>query len=442
MLSASVDFICGKKIAELGRPKESRKRYLIVSIVVNLGLLAVFKYADFALLVVHDVARIFGSMGIPNALSSIFGIEYQYNAAIAEMYPTASLVLPIGISFYTFQSMSYTIDIYRRELVPERKFWRFFLFVSFFPQLVAGPIVRTKQFLYQLDRKRRFTKEALYEGLYLIILGFFLKLVIADNIAFTVDQAWHYTRAYVPSRNGLESLALTWFFSCQLFCDFLAYTSIARGVGYLLGFRLPINFNYPFLAGTFQEFWRRWHITLSTWFRDYLYVPLGGNRRGIRRQCLSLLLVMAIAGVWHGAAYTFVAWGVAHGIFLVVERLTGLYRIKEFPRLVQVGWYFVVQLCVLFAWVLFRSEGVDNAFIMIKGIVFNEYRMLDFSDVGMPWDKPLVLSMVVVLMHVRGYIAEHGFPIKSLEKALLSGVMLYFTLTLYSGASDFVYFQF
>ena len=332
MLSASVDFICGKKIAELGRPKESRKRYLIVSIVVNLGLLAVFKYADFALLVVHDVARIFGSMGIPNALSSIFGIEYQYNAAIAEMYPTASLVLPIGISFYTFQSMSYTIDIYRRELVPERKFWRFFLFVSFFPQLVAGPIVRTKQFLYQLDRKRRFTKEALYEGLYLIILGFFLKLVIADNIAFTVDQAWHYTRAYVPSRNGLESLALTWFFSCQLFCDFLAYTSIARGVGYLLGFRLPINFNYPFLAGTFQEFWRRWHITLSTWFRDYLYVPLGGNRRGIRRQCLSLLLVMAIAGVWHGAAYTFVAWGVAHGIFLVVERLTGLYTGSLSPR--------------------------------------------------------------------------------------------------------------
>ncbi len=217
----------------------------------------------------------------------------------------------MGISFYTFQTLSYTIDVYRGELAPVRSFWQFILFISFFPQLVAGPIVRASEFLPQMARPRRLRLRVFYEGVWLVIGGLFLKMVCADNLAAYVDEHWH--RGSAAGGDATMSLWLGVMFSGQIFADFCGYSTIARGLGYLLGYRFPLNFDAPYIAATFKNFWERWHITLSRWLRDYLYVPLGGNRGSRARTYVNLLTVMLLGGLWHGAAYTYIVWGAIHG---------------------------------------------------------------------------------------------------------------------------------
>jgi alginate O-acetyltransferase complex protein AlgI len=416
--STQVDFIAARRIAREPRGSVWRRAALVASLMANLGVLGFFKYADFLL---EQVARPLASFGITPAL------------------PHLGLALPLGISFYTFQSMSYTIEVYRGTQRPVSSFWQLFLFVSFFPQLVAGPIVRARDFLYQTARKRRVSFRAMTEGGFLIIRGFFLKMVCANNLAPFVDSVFLRARSETNSTVLLLGAVL---FGCQIFCDFAGYSSIARGVAYVLGFRLPVNFNNPYLARTFSEFWTRWHITLSQWLRDFLYVPLGGNRISRGRTYVNLMLVMLLGGLWHGAAWTYVIWGALHGGALAIERLLGLNRIQEKvdERGLRFLWFACVQSVVLLAWIVFRCPTLDAATSYVTHLLAGNFGAAPVRI----WFLLIVGLLPVLLMHLRGFVAERAEerPVGAVEKALLAGLMLIATLTLYGRDSAFIYFQF
>jgi alginate O-acetyltransferase complex protein AlgI len=408
VFSSVVDFVAGRQLVLDDRPRR-RRFWLVSSLVANLGLLGTFKYFDFFMENLEGL----GQSLISDSLT----------------FPRLDMILPIGISFYTFQSMSYTIDIYRGKIKPIENFWKFFLYVSLFPQLVAGPIVRARDFLYQINRVRRIRASVWGEGFYLIIYGFFLKMVIAD----------HCGKGIGAGGNGLLSLYTTVLFSLQIFCDFAGYTNIARGVAYLLGFRLPENFNCPYIATSFSDFWRRWHITLSQWLRDYLYFPLGGNRKGAYRTYVNLIIVMLLGGLWHGAANTFVIWGAIHGGALIIERLIGL-RQERSSWPIKLGWAIVVQAMVLIAWIFFRSNGVGQAVAVVTSIFAGPYelitkRMLCFG---------FLLLLPVILIHLRTLGFERlGIRKPSpIEKGMWAAVMFYFILTGHATNETFIYFQF
>jgi alginate O-acetyltransferase complex protein AlgI len=420
LLATSIlDFVAALVLDALPPAAAGRRRaVLAVSLAANLGLLGFFKYGTFFGRVVEDAATLLGT---------------------SARMPEVDYVLPMGISFYTFQSMSYTIDVYRGELRALRDFPRFFLFISFFPQLVAGPIVRASEFLPQMPRPRRLRLPVFYEGVWLIVLGFFLKMVCADNLAVYVDEYW--ARGYRPETNAVFALWLALLFSGQIFADFAGYSSIARGLGYLLGYRFPINFDAPYVAGSFKNFWERWHITLSRWLRDYLYVPLGGNRKGRVRTYVNLLVVMLLGGLWHGAAYTFVAWGAIHGACLALERLVGLHRHdgwRGHPA-VRVLWFAVVQAAVLVAWVFFRSESFDGALTFVRNLVEPDGRAPDAAML-----VAVLFLLPLVAMHAWTWLEQHRHvrPLPPSARAVLVAGMAYAILTLYTGTSDFIYFQF
>ncbi len=283
----------------LGREENQSKRklLLVVSLLVNLGMLGFFKYGGFLL---DNFVT----------LLSVMGIAYQ--PAMPD------IILPVGISFYTFQTLSYTLDVYRRNIAPEKSLLDFSLFVTFFPQLVAGPIVRPADLIPQFKQPHQATRKQLTQGLFLLTLGMFLKVGVADGLlADTADTVFGVPFPLHPLDAWMGVLA----FSGQIFCDFAGYSTCAIGVALCLGFTLPDNFRYPYAAIGFSDFWRRWHITLSTWLRDYLYIPLGGNRKGNARTYLNLMITMLLGGLWHGASWTFVVWGALHGLYLGIERM-------------------------------------------------------------------------------------------------------------------------
>ncbi|MGE0461873.1 MAG: MBOAT family protein [Vicinamibacterales bacterium] len=418
VLSSVIDYWAGLALARLDPAARGRRRaVLTLSLATNLGLLAFFKYADFFLEVAHDL------------------LGERAGAPPAEL----GLALPMGISFYTFQSMSYTIDVYRGVLAPIHRFWPFFLFISFFPQLVAGPIVRAAEFLPQMPRPRRLRRAVVYEGLWLIVSGFFLKMVCADNLAVYVDEYWE--RGVQPGATSAFTLWLALMFSGQIFADFAGYSNIARGTAYLLGYRLPINFNAPYLAASFKNFWERWHMTLSRWLRDYLYISLGGNRRGSVRTYVNLMLVMLLGGLWHGAAYTFIIWGALHGGALAGERLLGLHAHRgwggRWP--VRAVWFMVVQALVLTAWVFFRSRRLGDATQFLANFSALEGWTLGRMEwVGLLFLAPLVTQHAFTWMRERGWVHEPG----PATRAILAAFMVYGIVTLYAGTADFIYFQF
>ena len=417
--SAVVDYQAALWLARIPAERRAARRLLLTaSLVTNLGLLAFFKYSGFLIQVARDT----------------FGAE-----AVGDLRPELMLALPMGISFYTFQSMSYTIDVYRGVLAPIHRFWPFFLFISFFPQLVAGPIVRAVEFLPQMPRPRRLRAKVAYEGAWLIVCGFFLKMVCADNLAVYVDEQW--ARGTREEAGTAFGLWLALMFSGQIFADFAGYSNIARGTAYLLGYRLPENFNAPYLAASFKNFWERWHMTLSRWLRDYLYISLGGNRRGRARTYLNLLLVMVLGGLWHGAAYTFLIWGALHGAALGVERLVGLHQSRGWTaiRPVRWAWFLVVQALVLVAWVFFRSRSVDEATRIVDNIAaLDGWTLGRMEWVGALFLLPLLLHHVWVALRERGLIADLG----PAPRAVLAAGMVYAIATLYAGTADFIYFQF
>src|SRR5919106_2801259 len=344
--TTAMDFWLGRQMAK-AKDQHARRRWLVASVCMNLSMLGFFKYGNFLL------------ENFQWLLARI-GIIYQP--------PHLDILLPVGISFYTFHSLSYTLDIYRGVMKPTRSLRDFALAVSFFPQLVAGPIVRAGDFLPQLEAPPPFQKGRFFWGLFLMTLGLFEKVVLADTLlAGSADRVFGYAGPLM----ALDSWSGVIAFAGQIFCDFAGYSTCAIGAALCLGFHLKDNFRFPYAAIGFSDFWRRWHISLSTFLRDYLYIPLGGNRRGAARAMVNLIVVMFLGGLWHGAAWTFVVWGLLHGSYLAIERLLKAVVsppawIDSFPAKLALG--LVTYIAVLIAWVYFRAADFSTASRMISGM--------------------------------------------------------------------------
>ncbi|MCP4798928.1 MAG: MBOAT family protein [bacterium] len=349
LISTVVDFFVGRSL-HVATEVNRRKMLLTISVCVNLGILGFFKYFNFF---------------IDSAVGLLEFMNFESNR------PVLNVILPVGISFYTFQTMSYTIDIYKKKMEPTRNMIDFALFVSFFPQLVAGPIERAKVLIPQVVRPRVVTKDDLITGLNLMAIGYFKKVAIADNMAPIVSNAF----SSPGSLTSGELLTGLYAFSFQIYGDFSGYSDIARGVARLLGFELMINFNAPYLSRSITEFWRRWHISLSSWLRDYLYISLGGNRHGSLMTYRNLFLTMLLGGLWHGAAWTMVAWGAMHGIYLAVHKLLlGDKKLDVSWPNSFVGWLVnLVKIVITFhmvalTWIMFRASSFTSGMEYINGI--------------------------------------------------------------------------
>jgi alginate O-acetyltransferase complex protein AlgI len=344
-ISTMVDWTAGKKLAA-EESQRKRKFWLLLSLFVNLGFLAFFKYRDFLL---------------DNFTSAVNAYGYGYEAQPMD------IILPMGISFYTFQTMSYTIDIYKRKIEPAHTFLDFALYVTFFPQLVAGPIVRAQDLITQFYEEKRANFNQFAWGTFLLTIGLFQKIVLADILlADTSDQVFSSTAIL----HGVDAWTGTLAFSGQIFFDFAGYSTCAIGIALMLGIVLPDNFKYPYASIGFSDFWRRWHITLSSWLRDYIYIPLGGNQHGITRMYAALIITMLLGGLWHGAAWTFVIWGALHGLYLIVERLL---RSKIHIKINAINGIFLALLTYImvnFTWVFFRAREFATAKNMIISMLF------------------------------------------------------------------------
>ncbi|MBT4523069.1 MAG: MBOAT family protein [Halieaceae bacterium] len=395
-----------------------RRATLAIAVIINLGLLGYFKYAGFLMSSVNQIAG--SGFSVPD------------------------IILPIGISFFTFQAMSYTIDVYRGTIKAEQSFLKVACYIAFFPQLVAGPIVRASDLLYQFSRRRHFHIKVFLSGGYLVLRGLFLKMVVADNLGSIIDQHWALAS---QEGQGALALALLVFFACQLFCDFAGYVDIARGVAYQLGFRLPLNFNAPYIATSFSDFWRRWHITLSQWMRDYLYITLGGSRGGAGRVYFNLLLVMFVSGLWHGANWTFALWGGMLGAGLVIER--GLRMNQTHRHKFMTGmWFLVVQLTWIFSMALFRAADIDEG-LAIMTVAFDGLVSLPLGGLDYSGTKGMIVlgwwfTLPVWLLHGRALLAERSRlgPASVHERSLYAGIMLATLLVIYNSSQQFIYFQF
>ncbi len=344
-ISTMVDWIAGNKLS-VEENQRKRKLWLLMSLVVNLGFLAFFKYRDFML---DNFTNIVNSYG--------YGYKPQ----------PMDIILPMGISFYTFQTMSYTIDIYLRRAERARTFLDFALYVTFFPQLVAGPIVRAGELISQFYEEKRATVNQFIWGLFLLTIGLFQKIVLADTLLSDTADAVYGSTAVL---NGVDAWTGTLAFSGQIFFDFAGYSTCAIGIALMLGILLPDNFRYPYAAIGFSDLWRRWHISLSTWLRDYLYIPLGGNKHGIVRMYSALMITMLLGGLWHGAAWTFVIWGALHGIYLVIERTLRNWvqiKINVFNGILLA---LLTYTLVNFTWVFFRAREFATAKSIISSMLF------------------------------------------------------------------------
>lgn len=341
-ISCTLDFLVAPRVAAFEGRK--RRNWMLVSVVTNLTILGVFKYFNFF---ADSAAALLNALG--------------FNAS----YTALRIVLPVGISFYTFQTMSYTIDVYRGQLQPTRDYMRYLLFVSFFPQLVAGPIERASRLLGQFDKPRRITWNGISEGAWLMLMGYFKKCFMADNLAPFVDAVFNAP----ASAHGLSIVVAIVSFAFQIYGDFSGYSDIARGLCRLMGFDLMLNFNNPYFALNPSDFWRRWHISLSTWLRDYLYIPLGGNRQSAVQTYRNLALTMLLGGLWHGAAWTFVAWGAYHGLLLILHRVLFRGRMERESTLVS-RWFRRMGVFALIcgSWLFFRANHMSDVMTLLRNI--------------------------------------------------------------------------
>ena len=420
-ISSLLDFYTGRKVYE-AKDKKIKRKFLILSLIGNLGTLAFFKYTNFAIDSVNDLLILFG-----------------FNSQL----PVLNIILPIGISFFTFQTMSYTLDIYFEKLKPVDSFLRFMLYVAFFPQLVAGPILRAADFLPQLGKNIIFSYTNLKFGLTLVGWGIVKKVVFADNIAPLVNLIF-------DNPIGLNSFLIILGaigFGIQIYCDFSGYSDIAIGVAKMFGFELPLNFNKPYFSKNPAEFWKRWHISLSTWLKDYLYIPLGGNRKGERRTNFNLMATMILGGLWHGASWNFVIWGAYQGILLVLHKLFS--RIKSINRIFifkDIGALIITQYFVFLGWLIFRIRDVSDLGYSIKKFIF-----IDFSLNGLSILEANKLSLIFILIFLYAHYISYKNKdiierIKSLELkywfVYVVIVVLLLLLFAPSKTSEFIYFQF
>jgi alginate O-acetyltransferase complex protein AlgI len=369
--STLVDYVTALR---MHRPGANKNRWLLVSVLSNLSILAFFKYFGFF---------------VDSVQSALQALGWHVGR------PALEVILPVGISFYTFQSIAYTVDVWRGELKPVRSLVDFALYVIFFPQLVAGPIERADRLIPQIEKPRTVNAERWASGLSLILHGLFMKIVIADNAAPFVQRCFAFPGIY----SSLGLLIGVYLFALQIYADFSGYSNIARGVARLLGFELMVNFEQPYFATNITEFWRRWHISLSTWLRDYLYIPLGGNRRGARRTYVNLLLTMLLGGLWHGAAWTFVIWGALHGVFLALHKW---YSSLRRPGVAAGSGTLLGKLAgglltfhlVCLAWIFFRAQSVDAAWDYLGALFSVQGPLLDRQNPGKVLEPGLVLALM------------------------------------------------
>lgn len=402
--------------------KRRRKLWLGGCIAVNIGILFIFKYFNF---VTESVFN----------LLSIAGLRLEV--------PHFALLLPVGISFYTFQAIGYIIDVSRGTVQPTHNLARYALFVSFFPQLVAGPIERSSNLLPQFDYRHRFNALETIEGLKLMMFGYFMKLCIADNVSGYVDAVYN----NLPFHNGMSVLLASFFFTFQIFCDFGGYSLIAIGAARCMGFTLMQNFKQPYLATSFKDFWRRWHVSLTSWFTDYVYIPLGGNRCSKKRHAANTIGTMLISGLWHGANWTFVVWGGAHGALLVmnnVKRRIKWLNFKE-SRLTKVINICFVFLLVMAGWVFFRANSLSDALLAFKKM-FSEPGML-YKGEGVP---SILLGLLLIgILMLREMWVEYKWSIpiitgKSMARDIAYTATLIIAILLCGqfNGGQFIYFQF
>ena len=447
VLSTVVDYVLGWSIHKASKAT-ARKFFLMLSVLINLGLLGFFKYSHFIVV----------------EINSFFGTDFQAvnlfywfsNAYLGTAFDVSQILLPVGISFYTFQTMSYSIDVYRRKIKPIDSIVDFGFFVSFFPQLVAGPIVRASEFIPQIYQKYKLTKAQLAKATVLILGGLFKKIVISDYIAVNfVDRIFDAPLRY----SGFENLMGVYGYALQIYCDFSAYSDIAIGIALLLGFTLPDNFNAPYSATNITDFWRRWHMTLSRWLRDYLYISLGGNRKGKMRTLLNLLLTMLLGGLWHGASVRFIIWGGLHGAGLVIHKLF----LKIFPgassskNLVWkvVSWFLTFQF-VSFCWVFFRATDMNAYYEMmnqINNVCYNwstgEWtRFSHYLEVVVSTKNVFALIAIGYLLHLlpNSFDEKVRLALEKLPMVFYPVVVLLLVILLFQfsnvGLSPFIYFQF
>jgi len=430
--STLIDYYAARRMARCPARK-SRRLYLILSLVSNLGLLFAFKYFNFF----SESARV------------LFGqINIFYDA------PVFQVLLPVGISFYTFQTLSYTIDVYRGKKQPESHLGIFALYVAFFPQLVAGPIERSTRLLPQLRKRHDFDYTRVTDGLKLMLWGFFKKVVIADRVAVVVNQVYNNPQSY----EGTAIIIATYLFAFQIFCDFSGYSDIAIGAARVMGYDLMKNFNRPYHAGSISDFWKRWHISLSTWFRDYLYFPLGGNRVAKSRWYTNLLVVFLISGLWHGAAWTFVIWGALHGVYLISSIVTAparrkLYRLVHLDpgsTLVRIWQTVFTFHLVCFAWIFFRANSLSDAMYLI-GHMFSNIRLsLTGHNLGLAHKEVLIAGASILVMEIV-HLIQTKYDLHTLisSKPIALRWVIYYALAgsiIFLGAfnisNQFIYFQF
>lgn len=418
LFSGLVDFFGGLAMEKW---EKHRKLFLTLSIVGNVGSLSIFKYSGF---IAHNIDLLLGLSG-------------QFS--LASHIPEFFLVTPVGISFYTFHSMNYTIDVYQRKIKATKDVFHFFAFLSMFPQLVAGPILRAKEMLPQLLKVTVVSKEEMWNGFRFVVKGYFKKMVIADNLAPLVVAAF--------SSPEVNSSSLYWWgimiaFAFQIYCDFAGYSDIARGLAKWMGYDFPDNFNHPYNSTSLREFWTRWHISLSTWFRDYLYIPLGGNKGGKFRPHLNMWITMLISGLWHGAAWTYVIWSGMHAFFLSMERILGWPSVFKKHRILKFLGWLLVMIQVLVAWVFFRAENIKQAWEIIK-------TMFSFTGSLQPgWG--LNGTIFISIMLIRESMVATGVKDKidwnskrwmwfeMILYAILITAIVYFR----GNGSEFIYFQF
>jgi len=428
--TSAIDYLM---VLLMERRRRTRTFWLVISLVSNFGFLGYFKYSGF---ITENLNTFLAHLGLsahlpdpaayPNAMLSLLGVS--------EDHFFTKVILPIGISFHTFQSMSYTIDAYKGVIQTERSFVRFLTFVSFFPQLVAGPIERARNLLPQLQQTPKITRRELTDGLSLFLVGFFKKVALADYLAVYVDPVYGNPVQFQAPALILATVAFGW----QIYFDFSGYTDMARGVAQLMGFRMMLNFNNPYAATGLGDFWNRWHISLSTWFKDYLYFPLGGSRQGKLRTYINMFVTMIVSGIWHGAAWTFVIWGGLHALGRSLTReleQTEVYQ-ERVPRLAK---QLVVFSFVTFTWIFFRAQSLTDAWLIISRIFTTGWADPRF---------PLVMAILVlaVWMYQLFYTSRSALrwliDVEPVRVGLAALMIAYLVIVAQPSTKQFIYFQF
>jgi alginate O-acetyltransferase complex protein AlgI len=416
VFSAAFDFLIAQRIEAAPEPKR-RRFLLIISVAVSLSILGFFKYTNFLL---------------DSAVSTFnfFGFDYRH--------PAFSIVLPLGISFYTFETISYVVDVYRGRLRAERNFLDYALFIMFFPHLIAGPIVRPRHFLRQVPRPKRFDWNRLELGARLFLLGLIKKAAIADHMPAIVDPVFASPADFSSEAVWIAVLC----YATQIYCDFSGYSDMAIGTAHAFGFKLPQNFNMPYAAANITDFWRRWHISLSTWLRDYLYIPLGGNRYGTAATYRNLLITMLLGGLWHGAGWNFILWGLYHGTLLAAHRALGTQpgRAEGPFKAVKIAFTF---LCVCIGWVLFRAESLnDIGVILHRMVILTAGENFDRAEIVIA----LAAWMAVLLGHFAGSYVKINSLVQRLPAPIvatgMAAVFLVVQVLMPHRGGAFIYFQF